>query len=151
MESIPEAPAVRTEARALLPWYLRPYLHLWLSIVFSASSQPLMKQGADQVRVVMTHAGAPEWQGPFYFLANGWIWLAIGAIITSLLSWMYALKTVPLTIAFNLAAIIHVLVPLASWLFLGEQISLTRWAGITLVFLGVLIIAREAGRLEEKL
>ena len=132
-------------------WHSRPYVQLALSILFSAAAQPLLKEGADRVHQIMMAAHAPEWQTPLYFLANGWAWLGIAAIIASLLGWLYALKTVPLNIAFNLAGITHVLVPLASWLFLGEHISLLRWSGIACVTLGVFITAQEAVRLEEKL
>lgn len=145
------APGTPASAPARTPWYFGAYHQLALSIVFSASAQPLLKKGADRVHLVMEAAHAPDWHSPFYFLLDLWAWLGIVAIIASLLSWLHALKTVPLNIAFNLAGIIHVLVPLASWMFLGEFISPLRWSGILLVTLGVVITAKEAVRLEEKL
>jgi undecaprenyl phosphate-alpha-L-ara4N flippase subunit ArnF len=140
-----------TTRPARAPWYFRAYPQLALSIVFSASAQPLLKKGADRVHLVMDAAHAPDWHSPLYFLMDLWAWLGIAAIIASLLSWLYALKTVPLNIAFNLAGIIHVMVPLASWIFLGEFISPLRWSGIFLVTVGVIVTAKEAVRLEEKL
>jgi multidrug transporter EmrE-like cation transporter len=132
-------------------WHTRPYVQLAISILFSAAAQPLLKAGADAVRHKMEAVAAPSWQTPLYFLLNGWAWLGIAAIISSLLGWLYALRTVPLNIAFNLAGITQVLVPLVCWIILGEQISPLRWAGILCVTLGVAVTAKEAVRLEEKL
>jgi undecaprenyl phosphate-alpha-L-ara4N flippase subunit ArnF len=148
----PDPDAPRGEpARARAPWYRGAYYQLAFSILLSTASQPLLKIGADHVHVVMEAARAPSWQTPVYFLMSGWAWLGIFAQIASLLSWVYALRSVQLNIAFNLTGIAHVLVPLASWIFLGEFISPLRWVGILLVFLGVLITAQEAVKLEEKL
>jgi undecaprenyl phosphate-alpha-L-ara4N flippase subunit ArnF len=148
----PDSDAPGTEpVRLRAPWYRGAYYQLALSILLSTASQPLLKVGADQVHLVMKAAQAASWQTPVYFLMNGWAWLGISAQIVSLLGWVYALRSVQLNIAFNLTGIAHVLVPLASWVFLGEYISPLRWAGILLVFLGVVITAQEAVKLEEKL
>jgi drug/metabolite transporter (DMT)-like permease len=79
------------------------------------------------------------------------VWLGIGCMIASLFVWLHALRFVPLIIAFSLAAATQVVVPLGSWFFLGEQISLVRWAGIFIVTLGIMIIARPLARLEERI
>jgi drug/metabolite transporter (DMT)-like permease len=72
-------------------------------------------------------------------------------MVTSLFSWLYGLRFVPLNIAFNLAGLVQVLVPLAAWLLLGERIGPTRACGILLVCTGVFIVARPLMRVEEKL
>lgn len=73
------------------------------------------------------------------------------AMLVSLLSWLYALKSIPLVIAFNLAATNHIMVAIRSWIFLGEEISIRRWAGIFLVAVGAVLVARPLARVEEKL
>ena len=123
--------------------FFHPYLQLLISIILTAASQILLKIGVDTQFVI-----------PWYTISNlfsYWIWLGILAIIGSLLSWLYALKSVPLIIAFNLAAANHILVAIGSWLFLGEAISSRRWMGILLVTLGVFFTARPVARAEEKL
>jgi drug/metabolite transporter (DMT)-like permease len=122
---------------------LNPYLQLIISIGLTATSQILLKIGVDGQSVSL-------WYAPS-ILFSLWIWLGIVAVIGSLLSWLYALKSVPLIIAFNLAATNHILVAIASWLFLGEAISLRRWLGILVVAIGVFYIARPVARAEEKL
>lgn len=122
---------------------LHPYLQLFISIVLTAISHILLKLGVD------TGFVSPWYTASNFF--NLWIWLGILAIIGSLFSWLYALKSVPLIVAFNLAATNHIMVAFGSWLFLGEAISIQRWSGILLVALGVFFIAKPVARAEEGL
>lgn len=123
--------------------FLHPYLQLSISIILTAASQIFLKIGVGTQFVL-----------PWYAISNFfayWIWLGIVAIIGSLLCWLYALKSVPLIIAFNLAATNHIMVAVGSWLLLGEAISSRRWIGVFLVAVGVFFVARPAARAEEKL
>ena len=123
--------------------FVHPYLQLYVSIILTAASQLFLKIGVDT-----------QFVSPWYTISNlsaYWIWLGILAVIGSLFSWLYALKSVPLIIAYNVAATNHIMVAVGSWLFLGEAISSRRWIGVFLVALGVFFIARPAARAEEKL
>jgi undecaprenyl phosphate-alpha-L-ara4N flippase subunit ArnE len=124
-------------------WYLGAYVQLSISIVLSAAAQILTKVGADDTvgDAILGFRG----------LLSGWMWLGILALIGSLLSWLEALKTIRLNIAANLVGVIHIMVPIGSWLLLGELISARRWLGIALVVAGVIVTARVAAQLEEKL
>ena len=133
----------RTPAKALEHWFFNAYVQIAISIVLSAASQLLMKRGADD----SVHGSVLGFAG----LGSGWVWLGILAMIVSLVSWLHALRTVPLNIAFNLTGIIHALVPLSCWILLGEAISGRRWLGIALVITGVLVVARPLVTVEEKL
>ena len=84
-------------------------------------------------------------------LESKWVWLAIGFTVLSFLAWVRAVRAIPLSIAFTLANVVHVFVPLASWFFLGEIISWRRWCGIALVISGLIVIARPVAHLDEKL
>ena len=120
-----------------------PYVQLALSVVFSAAAQLLLKRGSGI-------EAEDSWLG-LESLRSGWVWLGIGAMIASLFSWLYALRFVPLNIAFTLAGAIHFLVPIGSWLWLGEAISGRRWLGIVFVLAGVIVSAKPATDVEEKL
>jgi drug/metabolite transporter (DMT)-like permease len=125
------------------PWYLNPYLHVGLTVVLSALAQLLFMVGSD-------HTPDGSLLG-FASLKSGVIWLGISCMIGSLVAWLQALRSLPLIIAFNLAAATQVVVPLGSWLFLGEEISILRWIGVLVVTLGVIIIAKPLAKLEERL
>jgi multidrug transporter EmrE-like cation transporter len=124
-------------------WFFNPYTQISLSIVLSAAAQLCLKKGADR-------SVESVWLG-IQGLRSGWTWLGIGAMVTSLFSWLYSLRFVPLNIAFNLAGLVQVLVPIESWLLLGEKIGTVRACGILLVCAGVYTVARPLMHVEEKL
>jgi drug/metabolite transporter (DMT)-like permease len=119
----------------------RPYTQIALSIALSAVAQLLLKRGAGEGTGAFGLGG----------LHSPWVWGGIAAMISSLLSWLYALRFVPVGLASNLTGAIHVLVPLGCWGWLGETISARRWLGIALVIAGVIVSARPAASVEEKL
>lgn len=116
------------------------YLLVALSCLADAASELLLKRGAGAGE----HAG---WLG-LGSMQSGWVWLGIAANIASLLLWLAALRTIALAVAFNLSGIVHVLVPLGCWFWLGEDISARRCIGILLVVAGVVVSAKPAAAVE---
>ena len=107
----------------------------------------LLKIGAAQTSV---HGGASEWLG-FNGLASAWTWAAIFCLVLSFLCWIYVLKHLPLSVAFPLTNVVHITIPISSWIFLGEAISLWRWFGIAIVIVGLALVAKPVARLDERL
>ncbi len=56
--------------------------------------------------------------------------------------WLIALSRVDLSYAYPFVGLAYVAVALFSWLFLGESLSLLRWAGIVLIVCGVVLVSR---------
>jgi drug/metabolite transporter (DMT)-like permease len=123
--------------------FFNPYLQIGVSVLLNAAAQIFIKIGTghspDQSLLSIST------------LTSGAMWLGIVAMVVALFSWLYALRSVPLTIAFTLAASTQVIVPLGCWIFLGEQISLLRWGGIFLVTFGILLVAQPLSKVEERL
>jgi drug/metabolite transporter (DMT)-like permease len=130
-----------------LRWFGNPWLQLGLNALIVTVSEIFLKLGARQTADLTRHW---NWTGVTGLL-SGWTWLGIICVILSLVSWLYILRKVPLSIAFPLSNVVHVLVPLASWIFLGELIGTKRWWGISLVLIGLIIVAKPVARIEEKL
>ena len=126
---------------------LNPYLQVLASSVLVAIAEIFLKKGADEGVAVYKHL---SWLG-FSSLGTSWVWIGIICYVASFLIWLWALRSLPLIIAFNLASIVHVLVPLGCWIFLGEKISLQRWLGIFLVLGGIWIIIKPLVKMEERL
>jgi drug/metabolite transporter (DMT)-like permease len=131
----------------VLRWLANPWLQLALNAFIVTASEIFLKLGA---RDTAPLTGSDNWTG-LTGLLSAWTWLGILLMILSLVSWLYVLRHVPLSIAFPLSNVVHVLVPLASWIFLGELIGTTRWWGITLVLVGLIVVAKPVARIEEKL
>jgi drug/metabolite transporter (DMT)-like permease len=124
-------------------WFFNPYLQIGVSVLLNAAAQIFIKIGTGHATDQSLFSVSS--------LTSGAMWLGIVAMVVALVSWLYALKSVPLTIAFTLAAGTQVIVPLGCWIFLGEQISLLRWGGIFLVTLGILLVAQPLAKVEERL
>jgi len=115
--------------------FLNPYLQICLGSLSVTASELLMKVGADQHRATIGVFGTAA-------LASGFTWLGIICYLLSFASWLTVLRQMPLGIAYALINVVHVLIPLGCWIFLGEIIPPQRWCGIGLVVLGLLLVTR---------
>jgi undecaprenyl phosphate-alpha-L-ara4N flippase subunit ArnF len=73
-----------------------------------------------------------------------WVFAGLVSYCISLLFWMRALAQYELSLAYPLLSMSYALVYIgaANWPRLNETISVSRSAGIALIFIGVLIVAR---------
>ena len=124
-----------------------PWLHLAISIACVAIYELLLERGAVQTA---NPNSSWSWTG-LSGLGSIYVWIAIVFVILSLVTWLYVLRYLPLSIAFPISQAVHVLVPLGSWLILGENIITLRWIGIALVSLGLAVVAKPIARIEEEL
>ena len=125
-----------------------PWFQLALSIGFVTAYEVLLKLGAIETAGIAGRGWA--WTG-LSGLASVYVWLGIPLVILSLITWLYVLRHLALSIAFPISQAVHALVPLASWLILGESINKLRWSGIILVLLGLALVAKPVARMEERL
>lgn len=139
------ASAVRTSNRPT--GFRNPWFQFVLNIIGVVVYELLLKAGASAT------ANPPRvwsWIG-ITALESPLTWLAIAVIIVDLVIWLYILRYIPLSIAFPLSRAVDVLVPISCWLILREAISPLRWCGIALVIIGLVIVAKPAAQLEERL
>jgi drug/metabolite transporter (DMT)-like permease len=127
--------------------FANPWFHLALSVACVTVYELLLKRGAAETAHLTERW---SWTG-LSGLASIYVWIAIVFVVLSLVTWLYVLRYIPLSIAFPISQAVHVLVPLGSWLVLGENIIGLRWVGIALVSLGLAVVARPVARIEEEL
>ena len=118
-----------------------PTVQIFLAVILVVVSEILKKRGAVAV-VAQSAIDLSQ-------LRSGWVWLSVIAGIGSLLCWLNALRSIRLSVAYNLSGLQHVLVPIGSWWLLHEHIGARQWIGIALVFLGVMITAPAVAHAEE--
>ncbi len=126
--------------------FWNPYLQIFLTVLLTAAGQILLKIGADQSAAndsVWSWLGVAE-------LGSGWTWLGIVALVGSFGGWLYALRFLPLGLAFALTNGVHIFVPIGSWLFLHETIGLLRGSGIAIIVAGIVLLAHSVAKAEEK-
>ena len=124
-----------------------PWVHLVVSIACVTIYELLLKRGAAETA---NPNSSWSWTG-LSGLGSVYVWVAIVFVILSLITWLHVLRYLPLSIAFPISQAVHVLVPLGSWLVLGENIITLRWIGIALVSFGLAVVAKPVARLEEEL
>ena len=127
--------------------FLNPWFQLGLEAAFVTLSQVLLKIGTAETPPENTLL---EWLG-ISGLASIWVWAGIVALVLSFLCWVYVLKHLPLSVAFPLTNVVHVTIPVSSWIFLNEAISRRRWFGIAVVLVGLALVAKPVTRIEERL
>ena len=126
---------------------LNPYFEIFLCALFATTAEVFLKLGAKETAHL---ASAVPWLG-LTGLMSKWIWLSILFTLLSLGAWMQAISILPLSVAFTLSNVVHVLIPLSCWAFLGETIDTTRWVGIALVVTGLLLIAKPFATIDKRL
>ena len=127
--------------------FANPWLILGFEVICVLIYELLQKRGASETANL---SQVWSWTG-LTALTSPLVWLAMLLMIVSLLSWLYVLRYIPLSVAFPLSRVVDVLIPLSCWIILGENISLRRWLGIALVVIGLMLTAKPVARLEEKL
>ena len=127
--------------------FRNPWLALAVSVTCVTIYELLLKRGA---AATANPNSTWSWTG-LSGLGSIYVWIAIVFVILSLITWLYVLRYLPLSIAFPISQAVHVLVPLGSWLILGENIVTLRWVGIAFVSLGLAVVARPVARIEEEL
>ena len=75
-------------------------------------------------------------------LTSGNLWIGIFCYVLNFFFWMAVLSQVDLSVAFPVGSTSHILVPLLAVLFVGERISPLRWAGISLIIVGIYFIQK---------
>ena len=110
--------------------------------LIAAVGQLLLKSGMDQVGPV----SRADLSSPLPLLltvfSNPLILVAIPLYVAGFLTWLIVLSKLDLSYAYLFLAVTYVLVPLLSWLFLGEHVPAMRWIGIAVICLGLILVGR---------
>ncbi|MFA6600129.1 MAG: EamA family transporter [Candidatus Omnitrophota bacterium] len=108
-------------------------------------AQLLMKKG------LVAPAGSLGFHEIFGFLshnAGSWmVWLGVLIYTLNFLIWIAVLSRLDLSIAVPVASTNYITLPILAMIFLHEQVSWLRWAGIALIIAGIHFVSKSA-RLE---
>ena len=119
---------------------LHSLLMVLVAVVISVLGQLSLKAGVTQVGAIGS-ASAPV-QTFLRMCTTPLIIVGLGLYVLGAAVWLVVLSRLDLSYAYPLLALNFVLIPLASWILLGEKISLLRWLGILVICLGLSIVLR---------
>lgn len=71
-----------------------------------------------------------------------WLWLGLFCYVVSVVVWILALSRVDVSIAYPMLSLGYIVNAAAAWAWLGEDMSMTKVAGIGIIILGVFVLAR---------
>lgn len=90
-----------------------------------------------------------------YFLqtvfSSPFLWAGILSVTVTFIIWSSLLSKIDLSVAVPICSFSYILVPLASIIFLREEVGLFRWAGVAFILLGVIFVSLSASEKERAL
>jgi drug/metabolite transporter (DMT)-like permease len=113
-----------------------------VSVSLGVVGQLSLKVGMNQVGAIDAASLARPMETLLSVFSVPLVWLGLACYGLSALFWLVILSRLDLSYAYLMLASMYVLIPLVSWLFLGERIPPMRWVGMVVVVLGVVIVAR---------
>lgn len=118
----------------------KTFVLLALMVVFGSLGDILLSQGMKQLGSLQSWA--PEVVVSFFgrALDSGTVWLAITLLILFLVSYMLVLSWADFSYVSPASAVGYVLVALMGYFFLGEHVPMTRWIGVALICVGVVVV-----------
>lgn len=110
------------------------YALLLLAALLNASANVLMKAGA---------RGVPSEGGFFALVRRPALWLGLLCFGLSLVGYTLSLRRFEISFAYPvMVGVGFSIVVLSAWLWFGEALSLSKLAGIALIFAGIVLAAR---------
>lgn len=112
-----------------------------LSVLLNSGAQLSLKAGVG--RVGSLHFA---WSNLFplcmQLAANPWVLISLACYVVSIVVWIFVLARIPVSVAYPLISLGYVVNAIAAYYLLGEEITFLRIAGIVVILLGVVMVAK---------
>lgn len=110
------------------------YVFLISNIILLVAGQVFFKLGLERIGVLTMHNALTVFLSPL-------IWLGLILYVVATLLWFAVLSRAQLSAVYPLQSLSYVLGLAASILFLHEQVSPTRWMGVMVILVGVVLVS----------
>ena len=124
----------------------KTYVLLFLLVLLGSVGNTILSKGMKDAGDLDVSHFATLVAGAARVLTSGTIWLGIAMMLGFMVCHMLVLSWADYSFVMPFSAIAYALVPLFAYLFLHEQVSTSRWIGIGLIVLGVVLINRTPHR-----
>jgi len=129
---------------------LKIFLLIVLNDLIDTIAQLLMKKGLVRTGIDSINLGNIA-QFAAFGASSAYLWLGIFVFALNFFVWIVILYKVPLSIAMPVGSFCYIFVPICALLFLHEDISPVRWAGIICIVLGIHFVAQSRKPAQEEL
>ncbi|HEY2561133.1 MAG TPA: SMR family transporter [Caldimonas sp.] len=120
---------------------LQTFLILLAGVLLNAGAQLLLKAGVKPLGAIGAAPGTLL-PGLASAITRGPVLAGLACYVLSVAIWLVALSRVDVSIAYPMLSLGYVVNAVAAWWLFGEAVGAARFAGIALILLGVLVVAR---------
>lgn len=113
-----------------------------ICVFLLAIGQLVMKVGMGQVGEIATARQLFNLDTLFRMFTNPYVLTGILLYGISLVLWLGAMSTLNLSLMYPLASLAYVVAAIIAFIFLKEDVTLLRWAGILVIVGGCFLITR---------
>ena len=119
----------------LLKWTLLTKTHVWViaMVLFSSVGDILLSVGMKEIGQVSVASPRLLLTAFLHTVTSGMIWLGISCLPLFFLSYLLVLTSADYSFVMPASAVGYPIVTFLGYAILGEEVSLTRWAGVILI------------------
>lgn len=114
---------------------------VFVAVFLGAFAQISLKNGMNKLGVI-EFGEIIKPSGFSKVFTNGFVLLGVVLYAVSLLAWLSALSRLDVSFMYPLISVGYVITAIFAFIFLKENITLIRWAGILFIVFGSFLIAR---------
>lgn len=117
---------------------------MWRIIPYAVLQSLLLASAQVFLKLALGRMPSFGWSRQFWGSAlSDWRFAASGLLFgAASLLWMYIVRVFPFSMAYPMVSLSYVFGMLAALLVFHEQVSVSQWAGVFLIMLGCILIAR---------
>jgi len=129
--------------------HFKTYLLIFLMVIFGPLGNVLLGKGMKRIGAVSigTTAGVIDLLSSV--LRSGTIWLGIASLITFFVAYMLVLSWADYSYVQPASSVAYGMVALLSHFMLHEVVTPTRWVGVLIICVGVLVVGHTPPRTTE--
>jgi drug/metabolite transporter (DMT)-like permease len=121
---------------------LKTYVSILFMVILYPLGDVLLRKGMQDLAVPVQWTGVEMAATTARVFSSATIWLGVACLIAYLLAEMLVLSWADYSYVQPTSAVAYGVVALMGHFILGEEVSLTRWLGVFIICLGVLIVGR---------
>jgi len=127
----------------------KTYILLFLMLVLGPIGNTVLAMGMNHIGSIDLSTTVAIWASFRHVVGSPTIWAGMACLGGYMICYMLVLSLADYSFVLPFSGMTYALVPLLGYLFLHETVSLARWIGIVVIFLGVLLINRTPSRTTE--
>ena len=132
------------------PGMLKHAIALVIALLLNASANLMIKFGMRSIDIELAGGGVGSLglSGVIHLVIKNWVLLAgLGCFAANVVLYAFALQKLPISVAYPImVASGFALIVIVAGAMLGERLTPVQWIGVLGILVGVVLVAKDAGR-----